>query len=209
MILYDHPASGNCMKVRMLLRLLGTAAERVELDLFRGETRSEQHLARNPDGRVPVLELDDGTCIAESNAILLYLAEDSPYLPDDRIARARVHQWLFFEQNRIEAELSVARFWKLAGRDRTMPEEFASRIQRGRGALESLDRALQGGGFLAGDALTVADLAVYAYTHCVGDAGIDLGAYRSVQAWIARVEGTPGVTNDLEPVPAHVAERPL
>src|SRR6186713_3402694 len=110
MRLYDHPASANCLKCRILLRQLGIAYETVEIDLFRGETRTPEHFARNPDGRIPVLELDDGTYLAESGAILLYLAEGTEYLPADPVERARVHAWMFFEQNQVEANIGVARF---------------------------------------------------------------------------------------------------
>jgi glutathione S-transferase len=209
MKLYEHAASGNCLKCRILLRQLDLPCESVSVDLFRGETRTTEHFARNPDGRLPVLETDDGAMISESGAILLYLAEGTPLLPDDRLARARVHQWMFFEQNRIEADLGLARFWKLAGRDATMPEAFANRLERGRDALATLDRGLAGGPFLTGETYTVADIAVYAYAHCGADAGADPSEHPHVAAWIERVEGTPGFLNDLAPVPAHVAERPI
>src|SRR3954469_5576862 len=110
MRLYDHPASANCMKARILLRQLELPFEAVTVDLFARETRTPEHMARNPDGRVPVLELDSGELIPESGAILLYLGDGTRYLPDDRLARAAVHQWMFFEQNQIEAKLAVARF---------------------------------------------------------------------------------------------------
>ena len=210
MILYEHAASSNCMKVRILARHLDLPFERVEVDLFRGETRTEAHFARNPDGRVPVLELGDGTTIAESGAILLYLAEGSPFLPDRRVERAAVHQWMFFEQNQLEANLAVARFMKQAGRDVTQPEVFADRLARGRMALETIDRALADGrAFLAGEAYTVADIAVYAYAHCGADAGADPRELAHLGAWLDRVEAQRGFVNDLEPIPAHVAERPL
>ena len=127
MILYDHPASGNCMKARILLRQLEIPFERVTVDLFTGETRTPEHFGRNPDGRIPVLELDDGQTIPESGAILEYLADGSDYLPADRLARARVFQWMLFEQNRIEAELAYARFLELSGRAKQIPEVFESR----------------------------------------------------------------------------------
>jgi glutathione S-transferase len=210
MKLYEHDSSGNCLKVRILLRQLGLPYESVSVDLFRGETRTPEHFARNPDGRVPVLETDDGGLISESGAILLYLAEDTPFLPPPGIDRARVYQWMFFEQNRIEADLAVARFLKLAGRDTTMREVFANRLERGRDALATLDRALADGrAFLAGDAYTVADIAVYGYGHCGADAGADPRAHAHVAAWLDRVEATPGFVNDLAPVPAHISERPL
>ena len=198
MRLYDHPASANCLKARILLRQLGIPFERVLVDLFRRETRTPEHLARNPDGRVPVLELDDGTHIPESGAILLYLAEGTPYLPDDRFARAHVHQWLFFEQNQVEAGLAVARFLVKLGLDG--PVEWL--VARGRGALRSLVRGLADGRpFLAGDADTVADIALHAYVHCAGDAGADPREHEAIAAWLERVEATPGFENDLEPLP--------
>jgi glutathione S-transferase len=210
MKLYDHAASGNCLKCRILLRQLQLPYESVSVDLFRGETRTAEHFARNPDGRIPVLETDEGATIAESGAILLYLADGTPFLPEDLLARARVHQWMFFEQNRIEADLGVARFWKLAGRDATMPEAFANRLERGRDALATLDRGLgDGRAFLAGETYTVADIAVYGYTHCATDAGADPLEHPHVAAWLERVEGTPRFVNDLAPVPPHVAERPI
>jgi glutathione S-transferase len=210
-ILYDHPASGNCMKVRILLRQLELPYERVTLDLFKGETRTGEHFARNPDGRIPVLELDSGERIAESGAILLHLAEGTPFLPAERLARTRVHQWMFFEQSRIEAELGYSRFLRLSGRHERLPEVFANRLERGRDALVALDRGLRAGGgaFVAGGDYTVADVALYAYVHCAGDAGADPCEHTAVGAWLDRVEATPGFENDLEPIPAHAAERPV
>jgi glutathione S-transferase len=208
--LYDHPASANCLKPRILLRQLQIPFERVTVDLISIEARRSKLLSRNPDGRVPVLELDSGELIPESGAILLYLAEGTPFLPPPGVARARVHQWMFFEQNRIEADLAVARFLKLAGRDATMPEGFANRLERGRDALATLDRALADGrAFLAGDEYTVADIAVYGYGHCGADAGADPRELANVAAWLDRVEATPGFLNDLAPVPAHISERPI
>ena len=211
MKLYEHGSSGNCLKCRLVLRALDLPYESVEVDLFRGETRTDEHFARNPDGRIPVLETDDGELIPESGAILLHLAEGMPLLPPPgTLERSRVHQWMFFEQNRIEADLAVARFLKLAGRDVTMPEVFANRLERGRDALAALDRGLSDGrAFLAGDAYTVADIALYGYGHCGADAGADPRDFSYVAAWLDRVEATPGFANDLEPVPPWIGERPL
>jgi glutathione S-transferase len=199
-ILYDHPASANCLKVRILLAHLGIAYERVTVDLFVGETRRPEHLARNPAGRVPVLELDSGELLPESAAIMLHLAEGTPYLPEDRLARARVHQWLFFEQNQIEPGIAVARFMALVGRVKKHPEVFGDRLRQGRRGLESMERGLVAD-FIAGPAYTVADMALYGYAHCADEAGADLGEYPRIVAWIARVEAQPGFVNDLEPIP--------
>ena len=210
MILFDHPASGNCMKPRILLRQLGLPFERVRVDLFTGETRTEEHLARNADGRVPVLELDSGEQIAESGAILLHLGEGTPFLPPPGLARTRVQRWMFFEQNRIEPELAYARFLWLSGRHAQMPEVFENRLDRGRDSLSALERGLAVGGapFVAGDDYTVADIALYAYVHCAGDAGADPREHQTISAWLDRVEATPGFENDLEPLPDHASARP-
>ena len=198
------------MKPRMLLRHLELPYERVTVDLFKGETRTPQHFERNPDGRVPVLELDSGETIAESAAILLHLGEGTPYLPTDPLERTRVHQWMFFEQSRIEAELAYARFLHLSGRDKQIPEVYENRKTRGRDAVAALDRGLSDGReFVAGGAYSVADIALYAYVHCAADAEVDLGQHPHVEAWLERVEAQPGFVNDLEPVPAHALSRPV
>src|SRR5918999_6348276 len=205
MILYDHPSSGNCMKARILLRQLELPFERVAVDLFTGETRTPEHFGRNPDGRIPVLELDSGETIPESGAILTYLAEGTQFLPSERLARARVVQWMLFEQNRIEAELAYARFLRLSGRHERLPEVYANRLERGIDALVALDRGLSGGhDFIAGD-YSIADIALYAYVHCASDAGTDPRGHENIAAWLDRVESTPGFENDLEPVPAHAS----
>jgi glutathione S-transferase len=208
--LYELASSGNCLKCRILLRQLDLPYESVPVDLFLGETRTEEHFARNPDGRIPVLETDEGDMLPESGAILLFLAEGTPLLPAGGLERARVHQWMFFEQNRIEADIGVARFLKLAGRDAALPEVYANRVERGRDAVAALDRGLTDGRrFLTGDSYTVADIALYGYAHCAGDAGIDPREHPHVAAWLDRVEATPGFVNDLEPIPAHASQRPI
>lgn len=211
MILYDYPTSPNCMKVRVLLRHLELPHERVTVDLFRGETREAKHLARNPDGRVPTLELEDGKTIAESAAILLYLADGTRYLPEDPVQRAHVHQWMFFEQNRIEPELAVARFLMITGRSQKLPAAVvAHRVERGRDALATLNRGLADGRrFVAGDGYTVADIALYAHVHCSAEAGADPGEHPNVAAWLDRVDAEPGFANDLAPMPPHAFERPV
>jgi glutathione S-transferase len=206
--LYDHPASGNCLKPRILLRQLEMPFEPVLVDLFRRETRTPEHMARNPDGRVPVLELDDGTHIPESGAILFHLAHGTAYLPDDHLARTRVLQWMFFEQNQIEALLAVARFIVLTGRDEGNEPMVESLLARGRGALQALARGLADERpFITGEQYTVADIALYAYVHCAADAGADAREHDVIAAWLDRVEATPRFENDLAPFPEHARVR--
>jgi len=201
MRLYDHPASANCVKARILLRQLGVPFERVELDIFAGAARAPEHRERNPDGRVPVLETDDGDLIPESGAILLYLAAGTAFLPADREAQARVHQWLFFEQNQVEPGIGVARFMARRGLAEQHPDVFAYHQAQGVRALKTLSRGLADGRpFIASDTYTVADIALYGYVHCAPDVGADPDL--NVQAWLARVQETPGFENDLEPIPA-------
>ncbi len=200
---FDYGPSANCLKVRVLLRQLGIEHERVDIDIFAGESRTDDYLAVNPAGRTPALVLPDGSPLAESNAILLYLAEGSELLPADRGERGRVHQWMFFEQNLLEPNVGTARFWRLTGRAEQRPEVFEQRVEAGHAALEVLDRGLTGRAFLVGDRYSVADITLYAYTHVAGEAGIDLAAYPAVGPWLARVEATEGFVNDLESYPAN------
>ncbi len=199
MRLYDHPASGNCLKVRVLARQIGISYETVVVDLFAGETTAPEHLARNPNGRVPVLELDSGEMLPESAAIMLYLAEGTAFLPAGPLERAQVHRWLFFEQNQVEPSLAVARFVLLCGID----SPSVPNLQRlGRHSLETLERALADDrAFICGDAYTIADIALHGYVHCAADAGVETPA--GVAAWLDRVEATPRFVNDLAPFPEH------
>jgi glutathione S-transferase len=189
------------MKARILLRHLEIPYESVVLDLFAGEATEAEHLARNPSGEVPTLELENGEFIAQSGAILLYLAEGTPYLPGDPVDRAHVHQWLFFEQNGIEPGIATSRFWKWNGLDLERPEAYADRIARGEAELDVLEAHLAGHDFLAAGRYTVADIANYAYTHVAHETGIDMAGRPAIAAWIARVESQPGFVNDLAPFP--------
>src|SRR3954469_11647999 len=180
MRLFDYPPSANCLKARILISQLGLDVERVPVDLFAGETGSPEYLARNPAGRTPVLELDDGRTIPESNAILLYLAEGTELLPADRVEVARVHGWLFFEQNLVEANIGTARFWRLTRRaagneavaERVVPAGTAGAgavvgrsVPAGRPAVAVVERALAAEPFLVGGRSSVADVSLYAYVH--------------------------------------------
>jgi glutathione S-transferase len=208
-VLYDCAASGNCYKIRLLLAQLELPHETVEVDIFSGESRTPEHLARNPAGRTPVWVTADGVPIAESGAILLLLARDTPLLPGDPVAAARVAQWLFFEQNLLEPNLGTGRFWRLTGRAGDRPDVYARFREAGAAALDVLERRTAASPFLAGDGYTVADIALYAYTHVAGDVEIDMSAYPAIGRWLQRVEKTPRFMNDLAPYPPHAAQRPM
>jgi glutathione S-transferase len=149
----------------VLLRQFGVEHERVAVDIFAGESRTDDFRLLNPAGRTPAFRLDDGRTIAESNAILLFLAEGTPLLPADTVEHAHVHQWLFFEQNLLEPNVGTARFWRLTGRDRQRPQAAEQRREAGEEALRTLDGYLAGRDFLVAGGYSVADLALYAYTH--------------------------------------------
>ena len=189
MRLFTHPASANGYKVELLLHQLVRSYERVVVDIFAGEGAGPEFRTRSPAGNGPVLELADGRAVFESNAILVHLARGPPLLPTaDETA---VLSWLFYEQNAIEPVIGSARFWRLTGRDRSRPEETARRIERGTFALGVLEDVLATRSYLAGEHYTIADLAVYAYTHLAGDIGIELAAYPAVDAWCERIVAQP------------------
>jgi glutathione S-transferase len=193
MILYDYLPSGNGYKVRLLLARLGISYRLVEKDILRGETRTPEFLALNPNGRIPVLELDDGRRLAESDAILFYLAEGTPFLPEDRFARADVLRWMFFEQYSHEPYVAVARFWVHSlGKGEEWAEALAEKRARGYQALDVMESRLAGHPFLVENRYTIADIALYAYTHVAHEGGFDLGRHPAVRAWLARVAGAPG-----------------
>jgi glutathione S-transferase len=192
--LYDNKESRNGYKVLLLLTQLGVPFEHVGLDLFKGETRTPEYLAKNPFGKIPALELDDGTVLAESGAILWYLAEGTPYLPEGKVARADVLRWMFFEQNMHETSVAEARFIV------RHPEIDPSRVEhilpekqrRGNVALKLMDQHLARNDFFAAGRYTIADIALYAYTSVADQGGFDLAAYPAVQVWLARVAAQPG-----------------
>ena len=191
--LYDNHLSGNGYKPRLLLAHLGLAYERVEVDTLKGETRTPGFLARNPNGRIPVLELEAGVCLAESNAILFYLAEGSRFLPSDRLARALTLQWMFFEQYSHEPYIAVARHW-LRHLEMTEAQraELPARQEGGRAALAVMERRLGRADWFGGDSFGIADIALYAYTHMADEGGFDLAGFPGIRAWLDRVAGQPG-----------------
>ena len=185
--LYDYLPSGNGYKVRLLLSQLGVRFRLVEKDIMKGETRTPDFLAINPNGRIPVLELEDGRRLAESDAILFYLAEGTRFLPEERLARAEVLQWMFFEQYSHEPYIAVARFWThYLGK-----AVDAEKTERGYQALDVMERHLGVRQFFVGERYTIADVALYAYTHVAHEGGFNLVAYPNVRAWLGRVASEP------------------
>jgi glutathione S-transferase len=190
--LYDYLESGNGYKTRLLLHLLEIPFERVELDILKGETRTPEFLAKAPNGRIPVVELDDGRVLFESNAILSYFAEDTPFAGQDRWQRAQILQWMSFEQYSHEPNIATLRFWHLA---KLLPQKTPAEIEGkqtwGKAALAIMDRHLATEPFFVGGRFTVADIALFAYTHVAGEGRFDLAAYPEIRKWIARVEAQP------------------
>jgi glutathione S-transferase len=190
--LYDYLDSGNGYKIRLLLAHLEQRYQWVELDIMANETRTPGFLAKNPNGRIPALQLDDGTCLAESNAILWYLAEGSAFIPNDRLRRAQVLQWMFFEQYSHEPYVATPRFIvKHLPADSPRRAELPDRMTRGRAALAVMETQLSRQPFFVGGIYSLADIALYAYTHVAPEAGFDLTPYPAVRAWIDRVAGQP------------------
>lgn len=192
-LLYDSAVSGNCYKVRLLLAHLGISYERREVDVVDRSNRLELLGDLNPALRVPTLVLDDGRSLGESGAILWYFGEGTRFVPEDRYERAQVHQWMFFEQYDHEPALAVVRFWlAYSGR----PEAFADRLEErtaaGYRALDAMERGLDGRAYLVGEGLTLADIALYAYTHVAHEGGFVLERYPAIRRWLDRVAAEPG-----------------
>jgi glutathione S-transferase len=191
--IYGWRASGNCYKLQLLLDMLGRPYRWIETVTTEGATRTPEFLALNPNGKVPLLVLEDRRRLAESNAILCYLAEGTPFLPDDAWERARTLQWLFFEQYSHEPYIAVARFVS-----RWLPEDHERRAElprlreRGAVALDVMEDHLANDPWFSGGAFGIADIALFAYTHCADDAGFDLSRWPNVDAWLARVRARPG-----------------
>jgi glutathione S-transferase len=193
MKVYGDRWSGNCYKVKLLLTLLHIPFDWVEIDVPSGITRQPEFLAMNPNGRVPLLEIAPGTWLPESNAILCYLAEGTPYLPQDRLERARVMQWLFFEQYSHEPYIATSRYWIwYLNKAEEYREQLAAKRPGGEAALAVMERELGQRDWFAGGRYTIADMALYAYTHVAHEGGFDLAPYKSVRAWLARVAEQPG-----------------
>ena len=191
--LYGDHRSGNCYKVALLLSLTSRPFEWVETDVMKQSTRTTDFLEMNPNGRVPLLQLPDGRYLAESNAMLLHLAEGGPFLPTDAWERALVYQWLFFEQYSHEPNFSVARFLvKFLGREVEEAQRLKVLRKLGSQALGVMEKTLSSSSFFSGGRFSIADIALYAYTHTAEEGGIDLSPFSAVRQWLQRVESVSG-----------------
>jgi glutathione S-transferase len=196
---YGDYRSGNCYKIKLMLHLLDLPYEWIAIDILKGETQSDAFLAKNPNGKIPVLELEDGTCLWESNAILNYLADGSTFLPTEPRLRTQVLQWQFFEQYSHEPYVAVARFIQLyQGLPEARQAEYHECHVRGHKALKVMDKQLQRTSYLVGEVFSIADIALYAYTHVADEGGFDLAPYPAIRDWLARVASHPRYVGMLD-----------
>lgn len=192
MKIYGDAKSGNCYKVKLLCSLLDMQYQWVDVDILQGDTRTEEFKQKNANGKIPLLELDDGRCLSESNAILNFLAAGSDFLPEDTFDLAKVQQWQFFEQYSHEPYIAVARFIaKYLGLPEERKAEYESKQEGGHKALQIMEQQLQEIPYLVGDTLTTADISLYGYTHVADEGGFDLDKYPAIQQWIARIQSHP------------------
>ncbi|GAB4372676.1 MAG: glutathione S-transferase family protein [Elainellaceae cyanobacterium] len=189
--LYDFLPSGNGYKVRLLLTQLGIPFERVEMDILKGQTRTPEFLEKNPNGRIPVLEVEPGVYLSESNAILIYLSQGTEFLPTDRLEQARVMQWLFFEQYSHEPYIATSRFWLSHDTADQYRKELQQKVEPGYAALGVMENRLSRHPFLVGDRYSIADIALYAYTHVADEGGFNLDKFPGIREWIERVQAQP------------------
>jgi glutathione S-transferase len=199
MRLYDYGPSQNCFKVRLLAAHLGMALEIVPVSIFKGEGASQGFLAKNPLGTVPLLETDAGEFLPESNAILTFLAEGTPYLPGDGMARAQVVRWLMFEQRYIQTSISRLRYWTLTGKLDQFSQDVGTARRLGNRALDVVDGELSKRPFISGNSYTIADMSVFAYAHVASEAGFDLSRRSHLQAWFERVRSQEGYSGTVIP----------
>ncbi len=201
--LYDFLPSGNGYKIRLLLTQMGMPFERVEVNITKGESRTPEFLSKNPNGRIPVLEVEPGKYLAESNAIMVYLSEGTEFLPYDRFLRAQVLQWLFFEQYSHEPYIATSRFWiSILGKAQEYHEAIEQKREPGYAALRTMEKHLSNHTFLVGERYTIADISLFAYTHVADEGGFDLTQFPAIQAWIERVKAESryiSITEELKP----------
>jgi len=189
---YGDINSGNCYKIKLLMSLLDIEHEWIVLNILDGETQTDTFKLKNPNAKMPVLELHDGSYLSESNAILNFLADGTSYLPGDSLLRARVLQWQFFEQYSHEPYIAVARFIeKFLGMPAEREQEYRDKQKGGHKALQIMDQQLEKSRYLVEDQYTIADVSLYAYTHCADEGGFDVSQYAAVSAWLERIAANP------------------
>ncbi|MBD1880571.1 glutathione S-transferase family protein [Coleofasciculus sp. FACHB-T130] len=190
--LYQFFSSGNCYKIRLLLTQLQIPFESIELNILKGETRTPEFSSKNPNGRIPVLETESGQFLAESNAILFYLSEETDFLPTDNFERAKVLQWLFFEQYSHEPYIATSRFWiSILGKAEEYKEALNQKREPGYAGLTVMEKHLTNCNFFVGERYTIADIGLFAYTHVADEGGFDLTRFPAIQAWLERVKAQP------------------
>ncbi len=191
--LYEFASSGNCYKLRLAMAQLDIPFQRIEKDITRGETRTAEFLAINPNGRIPVLVTPDNRVLPESSAALWYLAKGSKLMPEDPFQQAQVLQWMFFEQYNHEPNIATSRYWiHVLGEQEKYAEALAEKQQKGHDALAVMETHLSDRDFFVGRDYSIADIALYAYTHVAGQGGFSLDAYPAIRGWLERVERQPG-----------------
>jgi glutathione S-transferase len=192
MKIYGDAKSGNCYKIKLLCALLSIEHEWIAVDILRGESRSAEFLAMNPNGQIPVCITDDDAILTQSNAILYYLGQGSDYWPDDHLQQTRVLEWQFFEQYTHEPSIAVARFIKLyQGMPEEREDEYEAKLKSGYRALQVMEDRLRQQDYLATDNVSLADISLYAYTHVAHQGGFDLSSFSAITAWISRIQALP------------------
>jgi glutathione S-transferase len=190
--LYEYASSGNCYKIRLLMYQLGRAYQRVQIDILQGESRTPEFLAMNPVGKTPVLEISPGQYLTESNAIIYYLADGTDFLPIERWERAQVMQWLFFEQYSHEPNIATVRFWiSISNQAEHQREAIAQKQQLGYAALQVMEDRLAKHDYFVGNRYSIADIALYAYTHVAAEGNFDLRKFPAILAWFDRIVAQP------------------
>ena len=189
--LYEYSPSGNCYKIRLLLTQLNIPFERLEIDIIKRESRTPEFLIKNPNGRIPVLEIEPDIFLFESNAIMFYLSETTEFFSTDKFERAQVMQWLFFEQYSHEPFIATSRFWYMTGKAEEYREALQQKQAPGYTALGVMEQHLENHAFFVGDRYTIADIGLFAYTHVAGEGGFDLTRFPAIQSWIERVKNQP------------------
>jgi glutathione S-transferase len=197
--LYEYPSSGNCYKIRLLLTQLGIPFERIYVDIVQRESRTPEFLSKNPNGRVPLLELEPGKFLPESNAVLYYMSQETPFFPTEQFEQAQVMQWMFFEQYSHEPYIATSRYWiSILGKAEEYKQALEQKQPLGYAALGVMEEQLKNSPFFVGNCYTIADICLFAYTHVADEGGFDLTRFPAILAWINRVKEQPNYLSITE-----------